>query len=121
MTGRDEAALEAARQAREALATLKAESRPEGPAPVAVDDPLRYCTWATLALLAWILTPPLVLVWFSLLGAWRYYRALRAGRLTTRCWLRDTRIALAYLIALALMGAGGLAALAMRIWADQGW
>jgi hypothetical protein len=70
-------------------------------------DPLRLCIFATVALLGWILGP-LALVFFSVLGIVGYAKARRAGLLTSRCLLGDTRNVLAYLAVLALLGVGGV-------------
>ena len=69
----------------------------DAPRPPA--DPLRWCIFTTIALLAWLLTPPAVVLVFSAAGLWAYGRALRAGHKTTRCYLRDTRLVLLYLLA----------------------
>jgi hypothetical protein len=71
-------------------------------------DPLRLCVYATVALLAWILGPVAVLG-FALLGFAGYWRARRAGLTRSKCVLRDTRLVLAYLGAIALAGAIGIA------------
>ena len=67
-------------------------------------DPLRYCAYATIALLAWALTAPVAVAWFAGLGLWGYTRAWRRGLRRSRCWLRDVRLVLAYL-GLAFLGA----------------
>lgn len=82
-----------------------------GPPSAATDspyDPLRLCVFATIALLAWLLGP-VALVAFALLGAVGYLRARRAGLLRSRCKLGDTRLVIAYLLVLALLGAAGTA------------
>ncbi|GAA1835183.1 hypothetical protein GCM10009682_61730 [Luedemannella flava] len=70
-------------------------------------DPLRLCVYATIALLTWILGPVAV-VGFAVLGFVGYWRARRAGLTRSKCVLRDTRLVLAYLGAIALAGAAGL-------------
>ncbi|SPL94156.1 putative transfer protein SpdA [[Actinomadura] parvosata subsp. kistnae] len=69
-------------------------------------DPLRLCIYATVALLAWLLGPWAVLG-FAALGFAGYWRARRAGLTRSKCFLRDTRLVLAYLglIALAAVAA----------------
>ncbi|WP_346102255.1 hypothetical protein [Nonomuraea maheshkhaliensis] len=74
-------------------------------------DPLRLCVYATVALLAWLLGPWAVLG-FAALGFAGYWRARRAGLTRSKCFLRDTRLVLAYL------GLIGLAALTAII---LGW
>lgn len=71
-------------------------------------DPLRLCVYATIALIAWLLGPVAV-AGFALLGFAGYWRARRAGLTRSKCVLRDTRLVLAYLGLLALIGLGGLA------------
>jgi hypothetical protein len=71
-------------------------------------DPLRLCVFATIALLAWLLGP-MALVFFAVLGAVGYGRARRAGLLRSRCKLGDTRLVIAYLVLLALLGGAGTA------------
>lgn len=101
MTGYDPD--EAARTARTAVAERAAESPP---GPLAVADPLPYCIYATVALLAWIASPPLVVAFFAAVGVRRYWRAWRAGLDKTKCALGDPRRVIAYLSALFLAGAG---------------
>ncbi|HET9519344.1 MAG TPA: hypothetical protein VFO77_16595 [Actinoplanes sp.] len=71
-------------------------------------DPLRLCVYATVALIAW-LVGPLAVVGFAALGFVGYWRARRAGLKRSRCLLRDTRLVLGYLAALALAGLAGVA------------
>ena len=52
--------------------------------------------YATVALLAWLLGPAVV-VGFAVLGFAGYWRARRAGFTQSKCVLRDTRLVLAYL------------------------
>jgi hypothetical protein len=59
-------------------------------------DPLRLCVYATVALLAWLLGPWAVLG-FAALGFAGYWKARRAGLTRSKCFLRDTRLVLAYL------------------------
>jgi hypothetical protein len=70
-------------------------------------DPLRLCVYATVALLAWLLGPWAVLG-FAALGFAGYWRARRAGLSRSKCFLRDTRLVLAYL---GLIGLAALAAI----------
>lgn len=71
-------------------------------------DPLRLCVYATVALLAWLLGPIAVLG-FALLGFVGYWRARRAGLTRSKCVLRDTRLVLTYLAAIALAATATLA------------
>ncbi len=79
---------------------------PGEPAPpggaVGVFDPLRLCIFSTVALLTWIFGPFAVLA-FAVLGLAGYVRAHRAGLRRSRCYLRDVRLVLAYLGALAVV------------------
>ena len=68
-------------------------------------DPLRLCIFTTIALLAWLLTPPAVVVWMATLGLIGYVKAYRAGLTKSRCYLRDVRLVLLYLGAAWLLGA----------------
>jgi hypothetical protein len=70
-------------------------------------DPVRLCVFATIALLGWLFGPVAVLV-FATVGFAGYVSARRAGLTRSRCFLRDTRLVLAYLAVLALAGAGGV-------------
>lgn len=67
-------------------------------APAARFDPLRYCIFTTVALLAWWLGPIAVAA-MSALGLAAYGRAWRAGLRRSRCLLGDTRLVIAYLAA----------------------
>jgi hypothetical protein len=75
--------------------------------PAAPYDPLRLCIFATVALLGW-LGGPWVLAVFSALGFAGYWKARRAGLLTSRCFLRDTRLVLTYLALLFAAAGYGL-------------
>ncbi|GAA4934350.1 hypothetical protein HD597_010125 [Nonomuraea thailandensis] len=77
---------------------------PQGKEPY---DPLRLCVYATVALLAWLLGPWAVLG-FAALGFAGYWKARRAGLSRSKCFLRDTRLVLAYL---GLIGLVALAAI----------
>jgi hypothetical protein len=71
-------------------------------------DPLRLCVCTTVALLAWLLGP-VVVVAFAATGFAGYVAARRAGLDRSRCVLRDTRLVLLYLGLAALAGAAGVA------------
>jgi hypothetical protein len=76
-------------------------------APSQPYDPLRLCIYATIALLGWLLGPVALLV-FAGVGVAGYWRARRAGLTRSKCFLRDTRLVLAYLGLLVLAGIGGV-------------
>ena len=81
---------------------------PTDPASGAVEapfDPLRLCIFTTIALLAWVLSPPVVVVWMATLGLIGYVKAYRAGLTRSRCYFRDVRLVLAYLTIAWLAGA----------------
>ncbi|GAB2657973.1 hypothetical protein [Nocardia goodfellowii] len=66
-------------------------------------DPLNLCIFATVALLTWLIGP-WALTGFALLAFTAYWRAWRQGLRRSKCWLRDTRLVLLYLAALAALG-----------------
>jgi hypothetical protein len=66
-------------------------------------DPIRFCVFTTVALLAWLLGPGPVLALMSGLGIWAYVSAWRRGLRETKCFLRDPRLVIGYLgVAFAL-------------------
>jgi hypothetical protein len=70
-------------------------------------DPLRLCVYATIAALSWLLGP-VALLGFAALGFAGYVRARRQGLTRSKCVLRDTRLVLTYLGALALAAVAGI-------------
>ena len=60
-------------------------------------DPLRYCIFTTIAVLAWLLSPAVAVLLMSGLGLWAYGRAYRAGLRESRCLLRHVWLVLGYL------------------------
>lgn len=74
-------------------------------------DPLRLCIFSTIALIAWLITPPLTAALFASVGVAAYIRARRRGLAKSRCKLGDTRLVITYLALLAAAGwvATGLA------------
>ncbi|MFN8421888.1 MAG: hypothetical protein U0470_00330 [Anaerolineae bacterium] len=93
----------AARAARQAVAQRAAASPP---GPLAVADPLPYCIYATVALIAWIASPSLAAAVFGAMGLRRYWRAWRAGLDRSSCVLGDPRRVMVYLALLTTAGAG---------------
>src|SRR4029079_8886661 len=75
-------------------------------------DPIRLCVYTTIALLAWIVSPPVMMMAMSALGFVAYVRAMRAGLDWSKCILRAPRLVLVYLGSVFTLGA---AAVAMRI------
>ncbi len=99
-------ALAAARQARAAQAALVAEMEKVQPVPrPPFADPLRFCVWTTIALLAWLCSPALVAAVFAFAGFHAYAKAWRAGLRRSDCVLGDPRLTMLYL---GLVGASGL-------------
>ncbi len=66
-------------------------------------DPLRFCIFTTIALIAWLVGPPAAVTLMSGMGLVAYGRAWRGGLQRSRCVLGDVRLVLGYLaIAFAL-------------------
>ena len=61
-------------------------------------DPLRYCIFTTIALIAWAVSAPVAVALMSALGLAAYWSAWRGGLRTSKCVLRDVRLVLAYLL-----------------------
>jgi hypothetical protein len=89
-------------------------SRERRDAPPGTPDPLRLCVYTTVALLAWLLGP-VVVVAFGVAGFAAYRAARRGGLTRSRCVLRDTRLVLAYLGLAVVAGGAGVA------WQVAGW
>jgi hypothetical protein len=98
--------LRAAREARAAQAARVAASMQHAAIPVGIKDPLPFCIWTTVALLAWICSPPLTVALFGALGLRAYWRAWRAGLDYSKCILRDVRLVMLYLGLLTATGIG---------------
>jgi hypothetical protein len=86
-------------------------TRPAQESAAATYDPLRLCVFTTVALLAWLIGPAVVVA-FAALGFAGYARARRAGLTRSKCLLRDTRLVLGYL---ALVGMSALAGVAWQV------
>lgn len=110
-----ETPLEAAARARAELAKQKATPPVPRVIPPPVADPLPYCIYTTVALLAWLVTPPLAVAIFGTLGFVKYARAWRAGLRKSDCVLGDPRWVMLYLGGFALVGAG------WTVWWVGGW
>ncbi len=87
------------------------ESDPQAPAPF---DPLRLCIFATIALLGWV-AGPVALAVFAAVGFAGYWKARRRGLTRSKCFLRDTRLVLAYLGVLFAAGLWGIYSLAAQL------
>jgi hypothetical protein len=67
-------------------------------------DPLRYCIFTTIALIAWALGPAIATMLMAGLGLLAYGKAWRGGLRRSRCVLGDVRLVLAYLGAAFVAG-----------------
>lgn len=67
-------------------------------------DPLRLCIYTTVALITWI-AGPFAVLGFAALGLAGYWKAHQAGLTRSKCYLRDVRLVLAYLFAIAAIAA----------------
>jgi hypothetical protein len=88
-------------------------TEPAAPEAAKPFDPLRLCIFATISLLGWVFGPLAVVV-FAGVGFAGYWKARQAGLTRSRCYLRDTRLVLAYLAALAAAGVWGLVVVVQR-------
>ena len=95
---------EAARAARAAQEARAAQGAPPG--RVAVKDPLPYCIYATVSLIAWLVSPPLAVAFFAGLALRKYWRAWQAGLSKSDCLLGDPWRVMAYLATLMVAGVG---------------
>ena len=80
----------------------------DSPALPATLDPIRYCVYTTVALLAWLASPPVMVMAMSGLGLWAYWRAVRGGLTRSKCVLRNPRLVLLYLGTVFTGGTVGL-------------
>lgn len=87
------------------------ETDPESPPTF---DPLRLCIFATIALLGWA-AGPVALAVFAAIGFAGYWKARRRGLTRSNCYLRDTRLVLAYLGILLAAGLWGIYSLASQV------
>lgn len=62
-----------------------------------VFDPIRYCIFTTVAIIAWVFSAPVAVALMSGMGLWAYVDAYRKGLRQTKCLLRDPRIVIGYL------------------------
>jgi hypothetical protein len=77
-------------------------------------DPLRLCIFATVALLGWA-AGPVALAVFAAVGFAGYWKARRRGLTRSKCYLRDTRLVLAYLGILLAAGLWGMYSAAAQL------
>ena len=91
------------------------ESGPEtDPQSPPTFDPLRLCIFATVALLGWAAGPVAPAV-FAAVGFAGYWKARRRGLTRSNCYLRDTRLVLAYLGILLAAGLWGIYSMAAQL------
>lgn len=69
-----------------------------------VYDPLRFCIFTTIALIAWAFGPPFAVLLMSGLGLLAYWNAWRQGLRQSKCFLRDPRLVMGYLGAAFVLG-----------------
>lgn len=67
-------------------------------------DPIRFCIFTTIALIAWAFGPPLAVTLMSGLGLWAYANAWRQGLRESKCFLRDPRLIMGYLGSAFVLG-----------------
>ncbi len=60
-------------------------------------DPIRFCIFTTIALIAWVVGPPFAVMVMSGLGLWAYATAWHQGLRRSKCLLRDPRLVMGYL------------------------
>lgn len=75
-------------------------------------DPIRYCVFTTVALIAWAFSAPAAVVLTSGMGLWAYAAAYRKGLRRSACVLGDIRIVMGYL---AIAFVAGVIALAISV------
>jgi hypothetical protein len=80
----------------------------QGSATTVPFDPIRLCVYTTIALLAWLVSPPVMLMAMSALGIAGYVRAMRAGLTKSKCVLREPRLVLVYLGSAFVAGAAAI-------------
>ena len=71
-----------------------------------VYDPLRFCIFTTIALIAWVCGPPFAVTLMSGMGLWAYAHAWRQGLRESKCFLRDPRLVMGYLGTAFVLGLG---------------
>lgn len=86
------------------------------PTQTAVFDPIRFCIFTTIALIAWICGPPLAVTLMSGLGLWAYTHAWRQGLRQSKCFLRDPRLVMAYLGGAFVLGLSFSVRDLLRLW-----
>ncbi|MGB5038668.1 MAG: hypothetical protein WBQ66_18820 [Blastocatellia bacterium] len=80
-----------------------------------VFDPIRYCVFTTVAIIAWVFSPPVAVVLMSGMGLWAYVDAYRKGLRESKCLLRDPRIVMVYLALAFVAGITALVVMVIRL------
>lgn len=75
-------------------------------APATVYDPIRFCIFTTIGLIAWAFGPPFAVMLMSGLGLVAYAQAWRQGLRQSKCFLRDPRLVMGYLGGAFILGIG---------------
>jgi hypothetical protein len=70
-----------------------------------VYDPLRFCIFTTIALIAWAFGAPFAVMLMSGMGLLAYAHAWRQGLRESKCFLRDPRLVMSYLGVAFVLGA----------------
>lgn len=70
-----------------------------------VFDPIRFCIFTTIALIAWAFGAPFAVMLMSGMGLWAYANAWRQGLRQSKCFLRDPRLVMGYLGTAFVLGA----------------
>lgn len=70
-----------------------------------VFDPIRYCVFTTIALIAWLFGAPAAVMLTSGIGLLAYWHSWRRGLRVSKCFLRDPRLVMLYLAAAFVAGA----------------
>ncbi|HEX6887792.1 MAG TPA: hypothetical protein VF143_06770 [Candidatus Nanopelagicales bacterium] len=78
-------------------------------------DPMRLCTATFVAILAWVLTPPLAVLLLATLGLLAQWRARRSGQAHGNCRVRNPRNVVV-LLALAWLAAAWATAQEVTAW-----
>lgn len=60
-------------------------------------DPIRFCVFTTVAIIAWVFGAPFAVALMSGIGLAAYINAYRGGLRESKCLLRDTRLVIGYL------------------------
>jgi hypothetical protein len=76
--------------------------------PAPAYDPLRFCIFTTIALIAWLVGAPAAVLLLSGIGLVAYGRAIRGGLTRSKCVLRRPALVMLYLGAAFVLAAAYL-------------